>query len=79
VTVSGAPVSAQLAGSLAAGELDAAGLRWTSWDMIEEVRHADQGFRGITDAGRTGRGFHAARNGVSAGQRLFRWAGMSGL
>jgi hypothetical protein len=39
------------------------GLSWTSWDMIEKVRRADQGFRGITDAGRTERGFHAIGNG----------------
>ena len=35
------------------------GLSWTSWDMIEKVRRADQGFRGVTDAGRTEHGFHA--------------------
>jgi hypothetical protein len=40
-------------GGLGVGGLDAVGLSWTSWDMIEKVRRADQGFRGITDAGRT--------------------------
>jgi hypothetical protein len=62
-----------------AGGLDAVGLSWTSWDMIEKMCCADQGFRGITDAGRTERGFHAMGNGESAGQRLFRWVGMNGL
>src|ERR1700691_458491 len=66
-------------GGLGAGGLDAVGLSWMSWDMIEKVRRADLGFRGITDAGRTERGFHAMGNGESAGQRLFRWVGMSGL
>ncbi len=61
------------------GELDAAGLSWASWDMIQKVRRADQAHCEATDARRTGRGFHAAGNGVSAGQRLFRWAGMGGL
>jgi hypothetical protein len=27
------------------------GLSWMSWDIIEKVRRADQGFRGLTDAG----------------------------
>jgi hypothetical protein len=64
---------------LGVGGLDAVGLSWTSWDMIEKVRGADQVFRGITDAGRTERGFHAMGNGGFAGQWLFRWVGMSGL
>jgi hypothetical protein len=55
------------------------GLSWMSWDMIEKVCRADQGFRGITDAGRTERGFHAMGNGESAGRRLFRWVGVNGL
>ena len=59
------------------GGLDAVGLSWTSWDMIKKVRRADQGFRGITDAGRTECGFHAMRNGESAGQRPFRWSGVT--
>ena len=58
-------------GGLGAGGLDAVGLSWTSWDMIEKVRRAVQGLRGVTDAGRTERGFHARGNGESAGQRLF--------
>jgi hypothetical protein len=59
--------------------LDAAGPGWISWDMIHNVRRADQAHSEVTDARRTGRGFHAAKNGESAGQRLFRWAGMGGL
>jgi hypothetical protein len=66
-------------GRLGAGGLDAVGLSWTSWDMIEKVRCADLGFRGITDAGRTERGFHAMGNGESAGERLFRWVGIGSL
>lgn len=66
-------------GGLGAGGLDAVGLSWTSWDVIEKVRRADQGFRGITAAGRTDRGFHAMGNGASAGERLFRWVGVNGL
>jgi hypothetical protein len=54
---------------------DAAGLSWTRWEMIQNLRHADLAHSGATDATRTERGFHAARNGVSAGQRLFRWVG----
>ena len=42
------------------GELDAAGLSWTSRDMIHNVRRADQAHSGATDATRTERGFHAA-------------------
>ena len=37
------------------------GFKWTSWDMIEKMCCADQGFRGVTDAGRTEHGFHAVR------------------
>ena len=59
--------------------VDAVGLIWTSWGMIEKVRRAERGFRGVTDAGRTERGFHAMENGEAAGQRLFRWVGMNGL
>ena len=66
-------------GGLGVGGLDAVGLSWTSWDMIEKVRRADQGFRGITDAGRPERGFHAMGNGEAASQRPFRWVGMNGL
>jgi hypothetical protein len=43
------------------------------------VRRADQAHFEATDATRTERGFHAARNGESAGQRAFRWAGMGSL
>jgi hypothetical protein len=45
----------------------------------QKMRRPDQAHCGTTDATRTDRGFHAAKNGVSAGQRLFRWAGMDGL
>jgi hypothetical protein len=64
---------------LGAGGLDTVGLSWTSWDMIEKVRGSDQRFCGVTDAGRTERGFHAVGNGEFAGERLFRWVGMNGL
>src|SRR6266567_211945 len=60
-------------------ELAAAGLGWTSWDMIQNVRCADQANSGITDATRTERGFHAARIGEIAGQRPFRWVTMGSL
>ena len=60
-------------------ELDTAGLSWTCWDMIQNLRRADLAHSGATDATRTERGFHAARNGVSAGQWLFRWAGIGSL
>ena len=40
------------------GALDVAGLSWTSWDMIQNVRRADQAHSGTTDATRTERGFH---------------------
>ena len=43
-------MSASGDGGLGAGGLDAAGFSWMSWDMIQKVRRADQGFRGITDA-----------------------------
>jgi len=59
--------------------MDMAGLSWTSWDMIQNLRRADQARPGITDATRTERGFHAAGNGEIAGQRVFRWAGMGSL
>jgi hypothetical protein len=45
---------------LRAGELDVAGLIWTPWDLIKKVRRAGQAISGITDAIRTGRGFHVA-------------------
>lgn len=63
----------------AVGQWDAAGLSCTSWDMIQNLRRSDQAHSEVTDVRRTGRGFHAARNGVAAGQRLFRWVGMGGL
>ena len=56
-------------GRVTMGALDVAGLSWTSWDMIQNVRRADQAHCEATDATRTERGFHAARNGESAGQR----------
>jgi hypothetical protein len=66
-------------GRVAMGASDVAGLSWTSWDMIQNVRRADQAHSEATDATRTERGFHAARNGESAGQRAFRWAGTGSL
>jgi hypothetical protein len=66
-------------GRVAAGELDAAGFSWTSWDMIQNVRRGDQAHSGATDATRTERGFHAAGNEETSGQRLFRWVGMGSL
>ncbi len=63
----------------AARELDAAGLSWTSWDMIQKVRRADQAHSGTTDATRTQRGLDAAGNEEVAGQWVFRWVGMGGL
>jgi len=60
-------------------ELDVAGLSWTSWDMIQKLRRADQAHSGATDATRTGRGFRAARIGEIARQRLFRWVTMGSL
>jgi hypothetical protein len=53
-----------------------AGLSWTSWDMIQKVRRADQAHSGITDATRTERGFHAAINGEPAGRWPFPWLEM---
>lgn len=44
-------------GRLGVGGLDAVGLSWMSWGMVEKARRADQGFRVITDAGRTERGW----------------------
>ncbi len=61
------------------GELDAARLSRTSWDMIQKVRRPDQARSEATDARRTECGFHAARKGETAGQRLFRWVGIGGL
>ena len=56
--------------SLAMAELPVVGLSGTSWDMIQNLRRADQAHSGTTDATRTERDFHAVRNGESAGQRL---------
>jgi hypothetical protein len=61
------------------GELDAAGLSWSSWDVIQKVHRADQAHSETTDATRTAGGFHAAGNLVSAGQRPFRWVKMGSL
>ena len=66
-------------GRVTMGALDVAGLSWTSWDMIQKVRRADQAHSEVTDATRTERGFHTARNGESADQRAFRWAGRGSL
>jgi hypothetical protein len=38
------------------------GLSRTSWDMIQQMRRADQAHSGTTDATRTERGFHAHTN-----------------
>ena len=43
-------------------QLDVAGLCWTSWDMIQNLRRADLAPSRATDATRTERGFHAAGN-----------------
>jgi hypothetical protein len=56
--------------SLAMAELPVMGLSGTSWDMIQNLHRAGQARSGTTDTTRTERGFHAARNGESAGQRL---------
>jgi hypothetical protein len=61
------------------GEPEVAGLSWTSWDMIQNLHRSDQGHSEATDATRTDRGFHAARNEEIAGQRAFRWAGIGSL
>ncbi len=71
VIVSGASVTCPAGagdGRVAAGEWDAAGFSWTSRDMIQDLRRADQAISEITDATRTERGFHAARIGEIAGQ-----------
>jgi hypothetical protein len=54
--------------SLAMAELHLVGLSGTSWDMIQNLRRADQGHSGTTDATRTERGFHALGNGETAAQ-----------
>ena len=59
--------------------LDLIGLGWASWDMIHSLRRADQACFEATVATRTAAGFHGYDNGVSAGQRPFRWAGMGSL
>jgi len=64
---------------VAVGGLDAVGLSWTSRDLIQNVRRADQAHSETTDTTRTAGGFHAAGNGIPAGQRPFRWAGMGSL
>ena len=64
---------------VSAGELDVAGLSWTSWDMIQNLRRADQAYSGTTDATRTERGIDTAGNGEIAGQWVFRWVGMGSL
>jgi hypothetical protein len=74
-----AGASATCPAGVTMGASDVAGLSWTSWDVIQNVRRADQGHSEATDATRTERGFQAARNGESAGQRAFRWAGMGSL
>jgi hypothetical protein len=64
---------------VAVGESDTAGLSGTSWDMIQNLHRADQAHSEATDATRTDRGFHGARDGEMAGQRAFRWVGMGSL
>ena len=59
--------------------LDVVGLSWTSWDVIQNLQRADQAHSEATDATRTERGIHMVGNGESAGQWLFRWAGIGSL
>jgi hypothetical protein len=66
-------------GGVTVQEAAVAGLSWTSWDMIQNLRRADQAHSGTTDATRTERGIHAAGNGEIAGQWVFRWAGIGSL
>jgi hypothetical protein len=47
--------------------------------MIQNLRRAGQAHSGTTDATRTERGIHTAGNGETAGQWLFRWAGIGSL
>ena len=47
--------------------------------MIQNLRRADQAPSEATDATRTERGFHVAGNEETAGQWLFRWAGIGSL
>jgi hypothetical protein len=47
--------------------------------MIQNLRCLDQARSGATDATRTLRGIHAAGNRETAGQWLFRWAGIGSL
>src|ERR1017187_3258879 len=47
--------------------------------MIQNLRRADQARSGTTDVTRTERGIHTAENRETAGQWLFRWAGMGSL
>ena len=54
---------------------DSLGLRGIS----QSQHRFDQGSSEATDATRTERGIHAAENGETAGQSLFRWVGMGGL
>ena len=53
-------------------QLEVVGLSWTSWDMIQNLRRADQAPSEATDATRTEGGSHAAGNEETAGQWLFR-------
>jgi hypothetical protein len=76
--LSDSPAEAENSG-VAVGGLDAVGLSWTSRDLIQNVRRADQAHSGATDATRTAGGFHAPGNGIPAGQRPFRWVGMGVL
>jgi hypothetical protein len=73
------PTARRTASSVPVRGCGALQLSWTSWDMIQNVRRADQAHSEAMDATRTGHGFHAARNGESAGQRALRWAGMGSL
>jgi hypothetical protein len=64
--------------SVGAGALVPGGI-WTSWDMIQNLRRADQARSEATDDIRAEGGFHAATNGVPAGQCAFRQKGMGSL
>ena len=52
---------------------------WASWDMIHNLRCADQAGLKVTDATRTAAGPGVALKGVSADQWAFPWGGMGSL
>ena len=49
------------------------GMQLNLADMIHNLHRADRARSEVTDATRTERGIHTARNEEIAGQRLFRW------